>query len=67
MTGNMVTNQPDFFSVWRINVRDQSLTREPIPESWQHLGGRGLSARILAISNFVEIDLSYREVGMTEE
>ena len=33
--------------VWRINVREQTLKREPIPESWQRLGGRGLSARIL--------------------
>lgn len=36
-----------FFSIWRVNVRTQSFTREPVPESWQHLGGRGLSARIL--------------------
>ncbi len=33
--------------VWRVNVRKQTLTREPIPESWQRLGGRGLLARIL--------------------
>lgn len=36
-----------FFSIWRVNVHTQSFTREPEPESWQHLGGRGLSARIL--------------------
>jgi len=33
--------------IWRINVREQRLKREPIPETWSHLGGRGLSARIL--------------------
>ncbi|HEX7511842.1 MAG TPA: aldehyde ferredoxin oxidoreductase N-terminal domain-containing protein, partial [Candidatus Methylomirabilis sp.] len=33
--------------VWRINLRERSLKREPAPESWSRLGGRGLSARIL--------------------
>jgi len=33
--------------VWRVNVRDQSLQQEPIPDSWRRLGGRGLLARIL--------------------
>jgi aldehyde:ferredoxin oxidoreductase len=33
--------------VWRINLRAQSLKREPVPEPWTRLGGRGLSARIL--------------------
>ncbi len=33
--------------VWRINVRNQTLKMEPVPESWQRLGGRGLLARIL--------------------
>src|SRR6476619_1584557 len=33
--------------VWRINVREQTLIREPVPESWKRLGGRGLLARIL--------------------
>src|SRR5512138_3926478 len=33
--------------VWRVNVREQTLAREPIPDSWKRLGGRGLSARIL--------------------
>ena len=33
--------------VWRINVRTRSLLREPVPESWLRLGGRGLLARIL--------------------
>ncbi|RME80599.1 MAG: aldehyde ferredoxin oxidoreductase, partial [Caldilineae bacterium] len=37
----------DFFTVWRINVRTQTLVREPVPESWQKLGGRALVARAL--------------------
>ncbi len=27
--------------IWRINVREQTLKREPIPQNWQRLGGRG--------------------------
>ena len=33
--------------VWRVNVREQTLKLEPVPESWKRLGGRGLLARIL--------------------
>ena len=33
--------------VWRVNLRERSLKREPVPETWERLGGRGLSARIL--------------------
>ncbi len=33
--------------IWRINVREQTLKREPIPQNWQRLGGRGLLAHIL--------------------
>jgi len=33
--------------VWRVDVREQKLTLEPIPDSWQRLGGRALVARIL--------------------
>lgn len=33
--------------IWRVNVRSQTLSREPVPETWKHLGGRGLLARIL--------------------
>jgi aldehyde:ferredoxin oxidoreductase len=33
--------------IWRISVREQTLKQEPIPQSWQRLGGRGLLARIL--------------------
>src|SRR5512143_3636134 len=33
--------------VWRVNVRKQGFAKEPVPESWERLGGRGLLARIL--------------------
>jgi len=33
--------------VWRVNVREQTLKLEDVPDSWQRLGGRGLLARIL--------------------
>jgi aldehyde:ferredoxin oxidoreductase len=33
--------------VWRVNVRDRSLAREAVPDSWRRLGGRALLARIL--------------------
>ncbi len=33
--------------VWRVNVREQTLKQEPIPQTWQRLGGRGLLARIM--------------------
>jgi aldehyde:ferredoxin oxidoreductase len=33
--------------IWRVNTRTQTLTKEPIPSTWQRLGGRGLIARIL--------------------
>src|SRR6266498_2045932 len=33
--------------VWRVNVHEQTLKREPVPDSWKHLGGRGLLERIL--------------------
>jgi aldehyde:ferredoxin oxidoreductase len=33
--------------IWRINVRTQTLTKEPVPATWEKLGGRGLLARIM--------------------
>jgi len=33
--------------IWRVNVREQTVKQEPIPENWKRLGGRGLLARIL--------------------
>ncbi len=33
--------------IWRVNVKNQTFATEPIPPSWERLGGRGLSARIL--------------------
>src|SRR5829696_2849809 len=35
------------FQVWRVNVREQTLKLEPVPDAWRRLGGRGLLARIL--------------------
>jgi len=39
-------HQPPF-AVWRVNMRTQTLSKEPIPANWERLGGRGLLARIL--------------------
>jgi len=33
--------------VWRVDAQKQTLVRDPVPETWQRLGGRGLIARIL--------------------
>ena len=33
--------------VWRVNVREQTLKHEPVPDAWKRLGGRGLLACIL--------------------
>ena len=33
--------------IWRVNVREQTVKQEPVPDSWKRLGGRGLLARIL--------------------
>ena len=33
--------------IWRVNMREQTLAREDVPAGWQHLGGRGLLARIM--------------------
>jgi aldehyde:ferredoxin oxidoreductase len=33
--------------IWRIDVNDRTLHREPVPSTWEKLGGRGLLARIM--------------------
>jgi aldehyde:ferredoxin oxidoreductase len=33
--------------IWRVNVHTRTLKKEPVPGSWERLGGRGLIARIL--------------------
>lgn len=33
--------------IWRANVKEQTVTIEPVPEAWQHLAGRALIPRIL--------------------
>jgi hypothetical protein len=46
-------NQPsnhstgNFYSIWRINMHSMTWQREPVPDRWQHLGVRGLLARLL--------------------
>ena len=32
--------------VWRVDVREQTLKQEPVPESWKRLGGRARQARL---------------------
>jgi aldehyde:ferredoxin oxidoreductase len=34
-------------NIWRANMHTQTLTRQPVPQSWDPLGGRALLARIL--------------------
>src|SRR5665648_444985 len=36
-----------YIKIWRVNVRTQTLSMEPVPQAWTRLGGRGLLARIL--------------------
>ncbi len=43
----MSAEHRQFFSVWRVNARSQTLSKEPVPAAWQPLGGRALLARIL--------------------
>jgi len=33
--------------IWRVNARTHEVKFEPVPASWQRLGGRGLIARVL--------------------
>ena len=33
--------------IWRVNLSWQNLSQEPVPPTWEHLGGRGLMARIM--------------------
>jgi aldehyde:ferredoxin oxidoreductase len=44
---NLIYIRGKTMNVWRINTRTQEFTKEPVPESWAKLGGRGLSVRIL--------------------
>jgi aldehyde:ferredoxin oxidoreductase len=37
----------EFFTVWRVNMRERTFRREPVPPGWERLGGRGLLAGIL--------------------
>ena len=46
-------------NIWRVNVRTQTLTLEPVPQTWTRLGGRGLLARILVD----EVDATCQPLG----
>lgn len=35
------------YRIWRVNAGKRTVTQEQVPETWEKLGGRGLSARIL--------------------
>jgi aldehyde:ferredoxin oxidoreductase len=43
----MADIKPYNSQVWRVNVRTRTMKLEPVPPSWERLGGRGLVARIL--------------------
>jgi aldehyde:ferredoxin oxidoreductase len=45
--------------IWRVDLHDQSLAVEPVPERWKHLGGRGILARILSD----EVDPTCKPLG----
>jgi aldehyde:ferredoxin oxidoreductase len=34
-------------NIWRVNVNEQTVIREPVPDHWQTVGGRGLLAQIM--------------------
>lgn len=37
----------NFFQIWRVDLKHQSLSLERVPDSWRRLGGRALLARIM--------------------
>lgn len=43
----MPFEKQDFYFIWRVDVGSQTLTRQPVPQTWERLGGRGLIARAL--------------------
>ena len=45
--------------VWRVNVKDQTVTQEATPSHWEKLGGRGLLAQILVD----EVDATCEPLG----
>jgi aldehyde:ferredoxin oxidoreductase len=40
-------NPSSSMMIWRVNLRTKRCSREQVPERWDRLGGRGLSAHIL--------------------
>ena len=45
--------------IYRINTQTQEYSIEPVPETWQHLGGRGLLTRIM----LDEVDATCEPLG----
>ena len=43
----MHSDPKDFFSVWRVDLGRQTVRRDPVPNSWERIGGRALVARVL--------------------
>ncbi|MGD0612199.1 MAG: aldehyde ferredoxin oxidoreductase C-terminal domain-containing protein [Anaerolineales bacterium] len=39
--------KPYHSQVWRVDIHERTLKLEPVPPTWERLGGRGLIARIL--------------------
>jgi hypothetical protein len=42
-----LTENQEFYRVWRVDTGRQAAQLETVPETWQNLGGRALTARIL--------------------
>jgi aldehyde:ferredoxin oxidoreductase len=49
--------------ILRIDVRNKTASWEPVPDDWRHLGGRGLSARIL----LDEVDPTCNSLGSSNK
>ena len=45
--------------IWRIDTQNKQYSIEDVPQEWQHLGGRGLSARII----LAEVDATCDPLG----
>ena len=43
----MTASRIEFPRVWRVDLAEQQFSIEAVPKPWEHLGGRGLLARIL--------------------
>jgi aldehyde:ferredoxin oxidoreductase len=43
----LLDDQKGFYRVWRVDPGRRSFQLEAVPEGWQHLGGRALTAQVL--------------------